>query len=71
MVLTESVWCNRFLPTHLCHFWRKQMNEQVAQSGGGCSAPVDNQGQAGQCSEQPDLAVGVPDHYRAVGLDDF
>ena len=41
----------------------------VAQRGDGCSVPGDIQGQAGQGSEHPDLAVGVPVHYRGVGLD--
>jgi len=29
------------------------------------------QGQAGQGSAQPYLAVGIPDHCRAAGLDDL
>ena len=40
--------------------------EQVARTGGGCSVLEDIQGQAGQGSEQPNLAV----HCRGVGLDD-
>jgi len=43
--------------------------EQIDQRGGGCSIPGDIQGQAGQGSEQPDLAVGVPVHCRGVGSD--
>jgi len=31
----------------------------------------DTHGQAGQGSEQPDLAVGVPGHCRGVGLGDL
>ena len=42
---------------------------QVAQRGGGCPIPGDIQGQAGQGSEQPDPAVGVPVQCRAVGPD--
>ena len=44
---------------------------QVAQRGGGCPIPGDTQGQAGWGSEQPDQAVGVPAHFRGVGLDDL
>ena len=33
--------------------------------------PGDIQGQAGQSSEQSDLAVDVPVHCRGVGLDDL
>ena len=40
---------------------------QVAQSGGGCPIPGDTQGEAGPGSEQPDGAVGIPVHCRAVG----
>ena len=43
--------------------------EQVAQRGGGCPILGDTQGQTGQCSEHPDLAVGVLVHCRGVGLD--
>ena len=43
--------------------------EQVALRGGGCPVPGDVQGQAGQGSEQPDLAVGVPVHSMRVGPD--
>ena len=43
--------------------------EQVAWRGGGSLIPGDAQGQAGQGSEQPDLAVGVPVHCRGVGVD--
>ena len=45
--------------------------EQVAQRGGGCPIPGDTRGQAGQGSEQPELAVDVPVHCRGVELDDF
>ena len=31
--------------------------------------PEDTQGQAGWSSEQPDVAVGAPVHYRRVGVD--
>ena len=41
---------------------------QVAWRGGGCPIPGSIQGQAGCGSEQPDLAVGVPVHYKGVGL---
>jgi len=34
-------------------------------------APSLIQGQTGQGSEQPDVAVGVPAHCRGVGLDDL
>ena len=40
---------------------------QAAQRGDGCSILGDTQGQAGWGSEQPDIAVGVPVHCRAVG----
>jgi len=43
--------------------------EHVAQRGGGCPVPGGIQCQAEQGSEQPDVAVGVPVHYRGVGLD--
>jgi len=33
----------------------------------GCPVPGDVQGQAGQGSEQPDVAVCVPVHCRGVG----
>ena len=42
--------------------------EQVAQRGGRCPVPGAIQGQAGWCSEQPDLAVNTPVHFRGVGL---
>jgi len=38
-----------------------------AQRGGGCPVCGDIQGQAGQISEQPDVAVGVTVHCRGVG----
>ena len=41
---------------------------QVAQRS---SISGDIQGQAGWGSEQPDVAIGVPVHCRAVGLDDL
>lgn len=31
--------------------------------------PGDTQGQAGQNSEQPDSDVGLPIHFRGVGID--
>ena len=40
--------------------------EQVVQRSSGCPIHGDLQGQAGQCSEQPDLAVCVSVHYRGV-----
>jgi len=45
--------------------------EQVAWRSGGCSVPAETQGQAGQGYEQPYLAVGIPIHYRGIGLDDL
>jgi len=39
--------------------------------GGGCPITGDAQGLAGQGSEQPDVAVGVPAHCRGLGLDDL
>ena len=36
--------------------------KQVAQRSGGCPILGDIQGQAGEGSEQPDLALGVPVH---------
>ena len=45
--------------------------QQIAQRCGGWPIPGDTQGQAGQGSEQLDLAVGVPVHFRGVGLDDL
>ena len=44
---------------------------QVAQGGGGCRVPGDNQGQAGWVSKQPDVAIDNPVHCRGVGLDDL
>lgn len=44
---------------------------QVAQRGGGCLISGDTQGRAGWGSEHPDAAVGVPVHYRGVGLHDL
>ena len=44
---------------------------QVAQKGGECSIPGDIKGQAGQGSEQLELAVGAPVHCREVRLDGF
>ena len=38
---------------------------------GGCPVPGDIQGRAGQGSEQPDVAVGVPVHYRGFGPGDL
>ena len=38
---------------------------------GECPIPGGLQGQAGQGSEQPDLAVGAPVHCRGVGLNDI
>ena len=45
--------------------------EQVAQRCGGSPVPGDSQGEDGWGPEQPDLAVDVPVHCRAVGLDDL
>lgn len=45
--------------------------EQAAQTGASILVPRDIKGQAGQVSEQPDLAVGVPLHCRGVGRDDL
>ena len=42
-----------------------------AQRGGGYPVSGGVQGQAGQGSEQPDLAVSVPVHCRGVVLDDL
>ena len=42
--------------------------KQVAQRGGRCPVFGYIQCQAGWGSEHPDLAVGVPVHYRGVGL---
>jgi len=42
---------------------------QVVQRGGECLIPGDIQSQAGQGSEQPDVAVGVPVHCRRAGPD--
>ena len=55
-----------------CFFYYKgiEVLENVAQNGGRCPTPGDIEGQAGQGSEQPHLSVGVPVHYRGVGLDD-
>ena len=47
------------------------MLEQVAQTGGRCTVPGDTQGQAGQGSKKPDLAVGILVHCSEVGLDDL
>jgi len=41
--------------------------EQVARRDGGCPIPGNTEGQAGQCSEHPDGAVGVPVPWRGVG----
>ena len=43
----------------------------VTQRGGRCSIPGDTQGQAGQGSEHPDGAVGVPVHCKGVGPRDL
>ena len=48
-----------------------EVQEQVAQRGGGCPIPEDIQGQAGWGSEQLDGAVGVTAHCKGVGLDDL
>jgi len=45
--------------------------EQLAQGGDGSPILGDIQGQAGQGSEQPNLAVSVPVHSRGVTLDDL
>ena len=44
---------------------------QVAQRSGACPVPGDTKGQAGQGSEQPDLAAGVPAHRRGIKLDNL
>ena len=44
---------------------------QAAQGGGACAVPEDIQGQAGQASEQLDVAVDVPVQCRRVGLDNL
>lgn len=43
--------------------------EQVTQRGGGCPVTGDIQGQTGWDTKKPDRAVGVPVHFRVVGLD--
>ena len=43
---------------------------QVAQRGGGFPVLEDVHDQTGQASEQPDLAVGIPVHYRKIALCD-
>ena len=53
------------------HDQGSETQEQVTQRGGGCPIPGDIQGQAGQGSEQPALAGGVPVHCRGVGPDGF
>jgi len=45
--------------------------EQVAQRGGRCSYLGDIPSQAGQDSEQPDVAKEIPVHCRGVGLGDL
>ena len=47
------------------------MLAQVSQRGDKCPILGGIQGQAGQRSEQPDLAVGGPIHCRGVGPDDL
>jgi len=44
---------------------------QVTQRGGWYPIPGDIHGQAGEGSEQPDLAVGISVCCRGVGLDDL
>jgi len=44
--------------------------EQVAQRGSGSPISGDTQGQAGQSSEQPGLARGIPVRCGRVGLHD-
>jgi len=53
-------------------FSNKKLTPDKSRSGSKsrCPIPGDIQCQAGQSSEQPDLAVGVPVHCR-VGLDDL
>jgi len=46
-----------------------EAQEQVAQRGDGCPVPGGIQGQAEPSFKQPDWAVGVPVHFRAVELD--
>ena len=48
-----------------------QALEQFAQRGSGCPIHGDIQGQAGQGSEQHDLAVGVPVYCRGAGIHDL
>lgn len=43
--------------------------EQVAQRCSGCPVLGDIQGQARPGSVHPDVAVGVPLHFRGAGLD--
>ena len=45
--------------------------KQVAQRGGECLVPGYFQGQARSSPVKPHLAVHVPVHFRAVGLDDI
>ena len=53
-----------------CHKGVKAL-KQVAQRCGGCPAHEDIKGQAGQGSEQPDLAADVPVHCIVVVLGDL
>jgi len=48
-----------------------EAREPVAQRGGECPILGDIQGQVGQGSEQPNLAVDVSVHCRGAGPDDI
>ena len=52
------------------HLQNRNLEEAVWR-GGECLCPRDIQGQAGQGSEQPGRAAGVPAHCRGVGLPDL
>ena len=60
---------------HTEHVWEERryryLEGQVAQRGGRCPVLGDAQGQAGQASEHPDLAVDVHIHCKGVGLVGF
>ena len=52
-------------------FWKEGEKCEWENTSGGCPDPGDIQGQAGWGSEQPDLAVGIPDYCSGFGLDDL
>mgnify|MGYP001857133723 CR=1 FL=1 len=56
------------ISANISHCESSEALEQVARRGGGCLIPGDTQGQAERCSQQHDVAVGVPVHCRGVGL---